>query len=574
MSKKPLTGEQIFSLMSDIDPKLLAEAVPPSWVSDEAHRPQKEKKHPFAWLDSGLAAAILSTVVAIGVLIAIVMAGRMGTSDPVGGTVVESESGSETTPPAESEAYTIEYFSNRDGTCIAIIHPNDSTASVFEGYEVVIPETSPAGERVVNVENNFNRHMLLPAALLAEDFEQFIQAPMEAYFGITLAEAEAIAMDSKHPLHEQAFELRRHLAFYSFRPADSMGEETLAEGLRPADCDLYLLESTMKDDEMRAMHDLLCRIGLTADRAQKMQDRLVQRLSTGDCGIYVPPYVPSWGIRTVILPATLRSFPVEMFDEWIDLEKIIYGGTVDEWVALTGGEWQCLVRVECSDGIIRAEWDAETAPETYPQPDVEPVLSMATIAVDVPGRKSIYVQGMIASCDYIEDGERIAWDTSILWIGDYVGAQGVVLSTITIPQNSTASIRYLPRDGWEYSFPVKVYDEAFTDSTTHTPASTDDFAFLSDRPAGVYYVELWVNGNTPLTEEAQENDTYEYASTRYIFRLVVTDESPATDIAPLSVKTPDTDSVNLPGYIHWQNTRLPLAHGKAQRGLPIGFLSR
>ncbi len=564
MSQKKLNGEQIFSLMSDIDPKLLAEAVPPSWVSDDGRIPAKEKKHPFAWLDSGWAAAILSVIVSVAVLVAIVMAGRMGTGDPVGGTIPESETPPETgtTLPEDTEPYTLQFVSNGDGTCIVVILVNDKNT---KPYGVVIPEKSPMGDTVTAVKNTFNAHILLPRVMTADGFETYIKAPMEAHFGVTVEEAESMKPDATDSRYVAGFELRKYLAYFLYRSENMLSSadaEAPELGLAAIDTDIYLLELTVTDEEIRDLSALLALVGFTAESWEAINRDLVAHGAPADT--YPEDIVLSAGIETLTLPATLRELPDGMFDSWKDLTRIVFEGTVEQWNAITRGAWAALVEVQCADGIIRVGGEIAPLPETEtsPVPDIEPVLSMSTIAVDVPGRESVYVQGTITHCDYMEDGERIGWDAAIAWIGDYVHMPGVVLSTVTVPQSSAASIRYLPHDGWKYSFSATVYDEAFTDSTDHAPASTDDFAFLADRPAGVYYVELWVKGNTPLTEEAPENDTYEYANALYIFRLIVTGDPlesgpppfaplPTVNTTTLYMETHGHRSVYLPGYVHW-----------------------
>ncbi len=83
-----MKGEKLSELLTDIDPDLVADAMPPDWKRGKVgkvRRPKKERR----WLhtlgdimDSGWAAAILSVVVSVGVLTAIVWAGRQAAMEP------------------------------------------------------------------------------------------------------------------------------------------------------------------------------------------------------------------------------------------------------------------------------------------------------------------------------------------------------------------------------------------------------------------------------------------------------------------------------------------------------------
>ncbi len=74
-----MKGQKLSELLNDIDDDLLADAMPPAWKAGRVRTPKKER-HPLRTLgrimDSGWTAAVLSAVVAIGVIVAIVMAGR------------------------------------------------------------------------------------------------------------------------------------------------------------------------------------------------------------------------------------------------------------------------------------------------------------------------------------------------------------------------------------------------------------------------------------------------------------------------------------------------------------------
>ncbi len=105
-ARSRLPGEQIFAIMSDIDPVLIAETLPRAWSDPRHAAMRKPKRHPFAWLESGRVAVVLSVVVAAGVLAAIVLAGRLGTERPPAGIAESAESERMVAPAPETGAPT------------------------------------------------------------------------------------------------------------------------------------------------------------------------------------------------------------------------------------------------------------------------------------------------------------------------------------------------------------------------------------------------------------------------------------------------------------------------------------
>lgn len=85
---KALNGEQIFIRMSDLDARLVAEALPPSMRAGAAGVASRRVRRASAFWSSGWTAAVLSGVVALGALIAIIVAGQNGTGQPPVGTQV------------------------------------------------------------------------------------------------------------------------------------------------------------------------------------------------------------------------------------------------------------------------------------------------------------------------------------------------------------------------------------------------------------------------------------------------------------------------------------------------------
>ncbi len=106
---KRLSSDRIYAAMSNIDPALLSQAMPPSWIGKgrtDATKPGRRPRRAFIeWMESPLAAVILSTVVAVGILVAIVLAGRSTPVNPVTSpTDTETGTGTESdTRPSEPE---------------------------------------------------------------------------------------------------------------------------------------------------------------------------------------------------------------------------------------------------------------------------------------------------------------------------------------------------------------------------------------------------------------------------------------------------------------------------------------
>ncbi len=99
-----MNGEQLFAALGELDTALVLDALPPSWSAPAAAPAPRRHVGGFdRFLSSGRVAAVLSTVVALGVLIAIVLAGQKQPPDPVGPFGSEPDSHSETLPESTPE---------------------------------------------------------------------------------------------------------------------------------------------------------------------------------------------------------------------------------------------------------------------------------------------------------------------------------------------------------------------------------------------------------------------------------------------------------------------------------------
>ncbi len=107
-----MTNEQLLRALEVLPDSIILDALPPSWDPDAtpAPRPKRASRLAGFFLDNGWVAAVLSAVVAIGVIVAIVLAGRgEGPVPPTGGTVdsESAESNIDNTPETESTTNTL-----------------------------------------------------------------------------------------------------------------------------------------------------------------------------------------------------------------------------------------------------------------------------------------------------------------------------------------------------------------------------------------------------------------------------------------------------------------------------------
>ncbi len=170
-----MKGQKLSELLNDIDDDLLTDALPPDWAS-EAVPPKKPRILSALGrvMDSGWAAAILSVLVSVGVLTAIILAGRSGQNpdekpplagDEIGGQVDGAQPDETGADYLERPAEGVDEPGERDET---EIHASDETEVVWEGMPDVIPypdaalTLSPRGSLYSDV-----RHMLSKGYLLS-----------------------------------------------------------------------------------------------------------------------------------------------------------------------------------------------------------------------------------------------------------------------------------------------------------------------------------------------------------------------------------------------------------------------
>ncbi len=526
---RKLNGEEIFSIMSDLDPALLSEAMPPSWVGKGS-----TKRHPLRtlgrWLQTGWAAAILSVVVAVGVVSAIIIAGRPGVIDsPAGSQPVTEEPGE---LPSDVEAYSLRFISHGDGTCTVELLAEDSVTAF---YSAVIPKASPAGDTVVAVSANFNNHDLLPRVLTPADYETYILRPMEAYFGITLAEAEAIQDDTKHPDAPKGFELRRYLAYYAFKTAEALQ----AEPNRPQELyvrtDCYVLEYTLTDEERMNLYALFVDMGMTAEKLEAI-NRSIRPLAE------YPDSFPaeintSAGLTSLRLPAGVQSVTELAFDLWPDLEQIVFDGTMKQWLRAAGDAWSYAVKVRCSDGTL------------YPiNTDSPEGIADDTISLLLPEDVAIFIPGNLVHSVVWADGKlQTEVEDTYPHVTELANHP---LSVVSMPVGTSPGFVHFERSGWTYTTTMRVYDVMLKETGLTINNSTLPPEALSELSAGTYYVQLSLHGLGPVIPEVSGSESTEHVF-YWILQVKGTTDEPempdGIDPTAIAMDLPYGETVHLRG---------------------------
>ncbi len=145
----------LFAMLGNLDDDIIADTCPPDLLLSAAVRPPRREAGLGQWMNSGWAAAILSTIVAIGVLVAVVLAGQRGP-----GTGPAGESGGsmlETTDPSA-----------------------DTETSVFPSIPIESSETDETNETTVP---SLDPIEITPALDLpaGASIQSLISRPVEAY---------------------------------------------------------------------------------------------------------------------------------------------------------------------------------------------------------------------------------------------------------------------------------------------------------------------------------------------------------------------------------------------------------
>ena len=352
-----MNGYDAFLKIADIREDFLDEAYLPALFPavNTAVKLAKKKKilAPLAALFSNHAvAAVLCGVLGLGVLAAVIGLSPLNpfpdppvteppvtdTSDP-DETPPVSEEGSETEPEAEEigDPYELVFASNGDGTCrVSDIRVNPK---YHEKFDLIIPATSPDGERVVSVENpgGFG-YENVPFFLLPEDFEPLLYR-VRTHFGADSMTA------------------RRFSSYFNFRSVEICSTENLKKDLLDAYpwaavTDFYMLDVTtiieveganisgwiaeampefVAYDAEKRFCDLVTSHGYTVTRLDEPYD--VEDVA--DNGVWVGSIVLADGIQTVgegafaytcaaslTLPAGLCEIGDYAFENCLNLSEI------------------------------------------------------------------------------------------------------------------------------------------------------------------------------------------------------------------------------------------------------------
>ncbi len=327
----------IWEGLGGVSEAYIMDAMPPSWqasASGATPPPRKRTRVAEFFLDNGWVAAVLSAVVAVAVIVAIVLAGRGEPIVPPVESLPESDTERATESETETEAaYTLEYTPLGDGTCSVRIVGNPS---VDRDYEVVIPETSPEGDVVAEVaERQFD--LLVPRIMTVEFYEEEIPAPLEAYYGLTLEEAEANRANKDHPLYEEGFYLRKHLSYFMhYDETDPYWPIILEAYPELSHGDFYTLEATISSIERILLGAELARADISPATILSCYDE-VDEICGYAAGTAAARYAPSAHetlssgrhIRSVTLPDTIKIVSDQAFLGCVNLRNIDLGDGVE-----------------------------------------------------------------------------------------------------------------------------------------------------------------------------------------------------------------------------------------------------
>ncbi len=406
-----MTKPSIWVCLGNIPETYVADAMPPSWREGTpgmlpAGKRRSSRVLSF-FLDNGWVAAILSAVVAIGIIVAIVRAGRGEGPVPPVGTVPESETEEETVIP-----YTLAYTPLGNGTCSVRIVGNPEND---RDYDVVIPETSPDGDTVVEVAERQFDH-LAPHIMSVEFYKENIVRPLEEYYGLTLEEAEENRRNKNHPQHKEILYFLKYLAhFMHFDETYPHWDLILEVYPELAHGDFYTLETVITDEELLRLSAELARADISPESILSCYDE-VDEICGYEKGTSAAKYAPTVHgtpnsgrhIRSVTLPDTVKTVSDQAFLGCVDLQSIDLGDGIEVLGAGVFGECMQLqeLRIPASLQEIRPSYIEEyqsmirikpTAPFSLYLPDTATLQRCEWVyLIDLENENlSIYVDGQL-----------------------------------------------------------------------------------------------------------------------------------------------------------------------------------
>ncbi len=345
-----MTKPSLWQHLTDIPDAYILDALPPAWAADAPVEPKERRGSRVAsfFLDNGWVAAVLSALVAVGLIVAIVLAGRESPAvPPVGGTAEGERTETDTDTASETDAlpYTT---ATHDGIRYRVyIGPGTAAVAGMEvdaARDVVIPETLPTGERVTAI---------LPKAFIKTDIRS-----------LTLPDSIEVIGESAFrncgrltsaDLGDGAMDIHR----YAFMNCSSLSDVRLSENTKAiydeafTSCALTSLVLPGSIDTLgmafngNPLETVICLEGL-----HYIWDRAFR-----DCS----------SLRSIVLPKSLKHIGQEVFIHCQSLIDIHYNGTMAEWNAMEkGARWLASGSVgiiDCADGEIPfGTADIETRP--------------------------------------------------------------------------------------------------------------------------------------------------------------------------------------------------------------------
>ncbi len=202
---------------------------------------------------------------------------------------------------------------------------------------------------LTELEDSFTMPYELPHVMTVEDFERYILAPMEDYFGVTLEMAEEICHQYDHPLFAPSFYLRQRLSFfihYTTENSDEFLENDYLPLLEKAELiralpvtattDVYVMEPHTSESEQLLLYMILHATGVVPMDFEMMDIHYRKQIGSYDHREYASAYNSSLLIRSITLPSTLISTYEGVFHGWRSLTDITYDGTKAEFEAMFG----------------------------------------------------------------------------------------------------------------------------------------------------------------------------------------------------------------------------------------------
>lgn len=244
----------------------------------------------------------------------------------IGGHTETETNGHRGEDPKPDAPYVLDYESNGNGTCSVLIRTN--SANTPENlFDIVVPETSPDGERVTGMVNTLHESGNVPAYIEAGDFDRYIRQPLEAYYGVEEENRPSYDDESS----EKYFYLLKAMAFYDLKDLDQCTsaqsrEEMLAKYPFLEHMDAYVLAHDASSAEKERLSCQFSEAGITVAHIEAANKHFLEL--AGDAAQstievngepvlvelkdeYVPLEInPTDGIRSITLPDAIQKVEI------------------------------------------------------------------------------------------------------------------------------------------------------------------------------------------------------------------------------------------------------------------------